>query len=188
MTDTSVELSGTTLLVGPSQVGKTRRTAAAFDAWLDRHGPDGVVVLEFAPEIERDGQLLGGRLTRFTTVPDDVWYGVLDAHAPRAAGETEAESVALARDNAQRAARILDVAPAPRAVFVNDATIPLQHESFAVDRLTRYCDRADCAVLNAFDSDELGTDDAVSRRERAALRALRAWADRTVELELGDGC
>jgi hypothetical protein len=40
-------------------------------------------------------------------------------------------------------------------------------------------------VLNAFESDELGTDDPVSRREREVLATLRAWADRVVRL--GDG-
>ena len=182
MTDLSFPLAGSTLVVGPSQAGKTRLTARALDAWVDREGSAGVVVLEFAPEVERDGQVLGGRLDRFTTVPDGAWHGVLDAHAPRSEGETATESAALARDNAARAERVLDAAPEPRAVFVNDATIPLQHESVDAERLTAYCGRAECAVLNAFESDELGTDDPVSRRERSALASLRAWADRTVDL------
>jgi hypothetical protein len=182
VTDPPVPLAGSTLVVGPSQAGKTRLTARALDAWVDREGSAGVVVLEFAPEVERDGQVLGGRLGRFTTVPDGAWHGVLDAHAPRSDGETTTESVALAQDNAARAEPIVDAAPEPRAVFVNDATIPLQHESVDAERLTMYCDGAECAVLNAFESDELGTDDPVSRRERAALAALREWADRTVEL------
>jgi hypothetical protein len=38
------------------------------------------------------------------------------------------------------------------------------------------------AVVNAFESDELGTDDAVSRQERLALDALVAGADRIVRL------
>jgi glucose/arabinose dehydrogenase len=93
-------------------------------------------------------------------------------------------ALALARENAERAARILAAAPDdPGAVFVNDATIALQHEAGDVGRLTAYCDRADCAVLNAFESDELGTDDPVSRREREALAALHDWADRSVALE-----
>jgi hypothetical protein len=139
--------------------------------------------LEFAPELERDGRLLGGRLDRFTPIPDGVWHGVLDAHAPRAEGADEADAVALAADNADGALEILDAAPDPTAVFVNDATIPLQHEAVEVDTLVGYCDRARCAVLNAFESDELGTDDPVSCQERAALSELRSWADRTVELD-----
>ena len=183
MSELPFPLSGSTLILGPSQVGKTRLTAAALDAWVADHGADGVVVLEFAPELELNGELLGGRLDRFTTVPDEAWHGVLDAHAPRAEGATDEERVALARDNAAGASEIIDAAPAPRAVFVNDATIPLQHESVQPERLTAYCDRAGCAVLNAFDSDELGTDDPVSRRERSALATLEAWADRTITLE-----
>ncbi|WP_435062801.1 hypothetical protein [Halobaculum sp. EA56] len=177
-------MSGSTLITGPSNVGKTRLTARALDAWVADNGPERVVVLEFGPEVERDGRVLGGRLTRFTSVPDGAWHGVLAAHAPRAGSDTDAGAVELAADNAARAARLFEAAPPdPAAVFVNDATIPLQHASGDPARLTAYCDRASAAVCNAFDSDELGTDDPVSRRERDALDALRDWADRVVRLE-----
>ncbi|MFC6757431.1 MULTISPECIES: hypothetical protein [Haloarcula] len=179
----SVPLSGTTLVVGPSNVGKTQLTARALDSWVEEHGPDGVVVLDFAPTVERDGEVLGGPLTQFTTVPDEAYHGVVDAHAPRSAGADGAEALALAEANAVAAFEHIDAAPAdPRAVFVNDATIALQADPDLVERLTDYCDRADCAVLNAFDSDTLGVDDPVSKNERAALARLRSWADRVVEL------
>lgn len=185
MSDLPFPLEGRTLIVGPSGAGKTRLTARALEAWIDREDPEGVVVLEFAPEFERDGRVLGGRLDRFTTVSPGAWVGVLDAHAPRAEseGEDELTAVELARDNAERAERILDAAPAPRAIFVNDVTIPLQSAVVEAERLTAYCDRAECAVVNAFESNQLGTDDPVSRRERDALATLRKWADRTVALE-----
>jgi hypothetical protein len=177
------DLDGTVLVTGPSNVGKTRLTADALSRWLDARGPDGVVVLEFAPVIERDGRLLGGCLDRFTTVPDAVWHGVLDAHAPRAEGATDAEALGLASENARNARRLLDAAPSdPHAVFVNDATIPFQSGD-PPTALTDYCDRAAFAVLNAFESDELGTDDAVSRHERDALAALREWAGDHVRLD-----
>jgi len=183
VTGVEFPLSGSTLVTGPSNVGKTRTTAAALDAWLDREGTEGVVVLDFAPELERDGTVLGGRLDRFVTVPEPVWVGRVDASAPRAESETAEQAVALARENARCAERQLDALPEnPRAVFVNDATIPFQHEPAAVSRLTGYCDGADVAVLNAFDSEELGVDDPVSRAERDALGRLRRWADRTVDL------
>jgi len=183
MSDRRVPLAGSTLLVGPSQAGKTRRTARALDAWVETNGAASVVVLEFAPEVERDGTLLGGRLDRFTTVPDDAWHGILDAHAPRTASESDAEAAALAADNADHAARLLDAAPDdPAAVFVNDATIPLQADVIAPRRLAAYCEQARCAVLNAYEGESLGTDDPVSRREREALTTLREWADRTRSL------
>ncbi|EMA21082.1 hypothetical protein [Haloarcula amylolytica] len=183
MTGVGFPLSGSTLVTGPSNAGKTRTTAAAIDTWLDSEGPEGVVVLDFAPELERDGTVLGGRLDRFITVPESVWIGRTDASAPRAESETNDQAVALARENARRAEHQMDTLPGnPRAVFVNDATIPFQHDSAAVSRLTDYCDEADVAVLNAFDSDELGVDDPVSRAERDALDRLRRWADRTVDL------
>lgn len=178
-----VPLEGSTLFTGPSNVGKTRRTARALSAWADEHGANGVVAFDFAPMIERDGKILGGRLTQFGDVPDGVWYGILAANAPRAESTTDAEAVELARDNAIHAAKLLESAPShPRAVFVNDATIPFQHDAGDLDDLLAYCGRAECAVLNAFGSEELGTDDPVSRQEQAALDRLREWADRVIEL------
>jgi PAS domain-containing protein len=181
--DARVPLSGSTLFVGPSNVGKTRRTFAALECWVAEHGTDGVVVLDFAPVVERDGTVLGGRLAQFGGIPDGVWHGILDAHAPRADAGSDDAAFELARDNAERAATLLASAPAePRAVFVNDATIPFQHSAGDLESFLAYCDRAACAVLNAFDSDELGSEDAVSRGERLALERLRAWADRVVDL------
>jgi len=179
----SVPLFGTTLVVGPSNVGKTQLTARTLDSWITEYGPDGVVVLDFAPTVERDGTVLGGPLTQFTAVPDEAYHGVVDAHAPRSEGADDAEALALAEANATAAIEHIDAAPAePRAIFVNDATIALQSEQALTERLTDYCDRADCAVLNAFESDELGVGNPVSENERAALARLRSWADRVVEL------
>lgn len=183
MVDLPFPLAGTTLVVGPSNVGKTHLTARAFTAWVAEHGTDDVVVLDFAPEIERKERLLGGHLTRFTDIPTDVFYGVVDAYAPRASGATETEALELATMNARRSRRIVEAAPAdPRAVFINDATIPFQASSVDVAMLHDYCDGAEAIVLNAFESDELGTDDAISRNELITLDALRSWANWVVEL------
>ena len=182
--DLPFPLSGTTLIVGPSNVGKTRLTARALRTWVASRGSEGVVVLDFAPEFERDGRILGGRLSRFGPLPEGVRSSVLDTRAPRAEGGTEAEAVRLAGGNADRARSVIEDLPdRPRAVFVNDATIPFQHERGDLRGFTDYCDRAEAAVLNAFESDELGTDDPVSRREREVLDTLQAWADRVVSLD-----
>lgn len=179
-----VSLAGTTLVLGASNVGKTQTTARALEAYVDTHGPHGVVVLEFAPEIERDGTLLGGRLDRFVTPPATVWTGVLEADAPRAESDETAAATELARSNARNAKRVFDAAPPnPTAVFVNDATIPFQHQRGEPERLLDYCESAECVVANAFQSDELGVDDPVSRQERRALETLRNWADRTITIE-----
>ncbi|SFR85338.1 hypothetical protein SAMN05216559_0074 [Halomicrobium zhouii] len=186
MSDLPFPLAGSTLIVGPSNTGKTRLTARALETWIEREGTEGLVVLDFAPELERDGRLLGGRLDRFTAIPDDGWVGRLEAHAPRASAGSQSDAVALAEENAERADQLLDAAPAePRAVFVNDATIPRQHDADAPHRVRDYCDRADVAVLNALESDELGADHPVSRVERATVAALREWATRTVSLSRG---
>ncbi|GAB6862152.1 hypothetical protein ACFR97_05855 [Haloplanus litoreus] len=184
--DLPFPLAGSTLIVGPSNVGKTRSTADALTAWLERDGTDGVVIFEFAPEVERDGRVLGGRLDRFVTPPADVWYGVLDAHAPRATAADDDEALSLAADNARRAAEVFDAAPPdPRAVFVNDATIPFQtpDPDADPDRLLDYCAGAEVAVLNALEADALAGSDPVSRAEREALSAFRARVDRVVRLD-----
>lgn len=183
MTDPRLTPTGSTLIVGPSGVGKTRLTARALEDWVDEHGPCDTVVFEFGPELERDGRVIGGRLDRFVSIPDDVRVGRVDANAPRSQGDTPAEVLAFARENAERANRRFDAAPPdPAAVFVNDATIAFQHGSGALERFLAYCDGADRVVVNAYEGDEFGDDDAVSRRERAVLKRLRTWADRTVEL------
>ena len=175
--------TGRVLVTGPSNVGKTRLTARALERWLTDHGPDGVVVLEFAPELERDGVVLGGRLDRVTTSPAGVWTGVLAAHAPRAESETADDARELARENAERAAEILEAMPVDsKAVFVNDATIPFQHDSGDSAKLLSRCSTASLVVMNAFESDELGVDDSVSRCEREARSALEAWADEQIRL------
>lgn len=179
-------LEGSTLIVGPSNVGKTRLTARALERWLARHGPSGVVVLDFGPDIEHGGRRLGGRLTRFTDVPEEAWYGVLAAHAPRAQAADPDGALELARDNAERATQLVEAAPDhPRLVVVNDATIPFQHELGDLHRFLAYLDRAACVVCNAFQGEELGVGDPVSRHERWTLATLRSWADRTVELDDG---
>ena len=181
---TVVSATGSTLIVGPSGAGKTRLTARALQNWIDEKGTDGVVVLEFGPAIEHGGRLVGGRLDRFVDIPDDVFHGVLDAHAPRLEGETDAETHDLAETNAENARRLFDkLPPDPVVVFGNDVTIPFQHEPAAVSRLTKYCDRATCSVVNAYEGDALDSGDRVSDRERRVLEALRDWADRVVTLE-----
>lgn len=175
--------SGTTLLTGSSNAGKTRLTALAIERWLADSGTTGVVVLDFAPEMWLDEQLLGGRLSRFTTIPADVWHGGIEAHAPRAQGDSDAEIHELATINSENAARLLDATPTdPTAVFINDATIPFQSGNLATPRLIDYCDRAETAVLNAFESDELGTAHPVSQHERDALDELKRTANQTIEL------
>jgi hypothetical protein len=170
------------LITGPSNSGKTRRTAALFEQWIETNGPDGVVVLDFAPELERDGEVLGGRITRATD-PSEAWYGAIAAHAPRAESETDQEALALARENAERAATLLDRAPSnPQVVFINDTTIPFQHPDGALDRLLAYIDNT-VVVMNAFDSNELGSEDPVSRCEQAALSRLVEWADEHERLD-----
>lgn len=176
--------TGSTLIVGPSGVGKTRLTARILSAWLENKGVEGVVVLEFGPSIETDDRVVGGRLDRFVDIPGGIAYRELDARAPRLEGTSSAETVELARTNAERAVQIFDTLPAdPTAVFVNDATIPFQHESGDIKQFTAYCDRATCAVVNAYEGEELGIEDAVSTRERAVIATLRQWADSVVNLK-----
>ncbi len=180
---TTLPTRGRILITGPSNSGKTYLTARALENWVDGQGDDSVAVLDFAPELKRDGVVLGGRLERETDLPPAAWVGVLDAHAPRSEGETLEASRELARENAQRANRLFEGMPAaPKAVFVNDATIPFQHEAGTLETLCARCESAELVVINAFESDELGTDDPISRRERRVLEQLDQWADRRIRL------
>ncbi len=185
MTDTGpgplapdVPADGVTLLTGPSNAGKTRRTATALRTYVARHGRAGVVVLEFAPTVVRDGRVLGGRLDRFE-VPRVDWVGRLMAHAPRAESDGDSAALELARANERNAARLLRAMPSTRAVFVNDATIPFQ-ASGDPSALLAACTDASPVVCNAFDGD-LG-EGSVSDGERAALSGLVDWTDRQVRL------
>lgn len=177
-----IPLSGSTLLVGPMQSGKTTQTARALERYLEANGPAGVVVLDFAPTIETDDGTIGGRLDDVVDIPAEVYHGTIEARGPRSEGETPEAAAAIARENAEAARRCLRSAPVPTAVFVNDATLALQHDRADVDRLRSYCDLASCAVINAYRGDEFGADDPITRTERAAVDRLVDWADRVVDL------
>lgn len=186
MSDPAVPLAGSTLIVGPIRSGKTRLTAATLRRWLDRHGPDDVVVLDFAPEIETEDGLIGGRLDRFIELPDGVHATAIDAYGPRTEGSTDASALELAATNATRAKAAIASAPAsPRAIFANDVTIVSQHKVDDIESLMTYCAEADCAVLNAYAGDAFEADDPITATDRAAVDRLRSWADRVIDL--GDG-
>lgn len=183
MTDPPVPLEGATLVIGPIGTGKTRLTAAALERWLEHFGPEGVVVLDCAPEIETDDGLIGGRLDRVVDVPASVHYAAIEAAGPRTEGDTSAAISELAAANAERALAALEAAPtAPVAVFGNDVTIAAQHDPTDIDALLSYCDTADCSVLNAYVGDTFDAADPISMNERVAVDRLRSWADRVVDL------
>lgn len=174
--------SGHVLVTGPSNVGKTRLTARTIAGWVEKRGSERVAILEFAPEIERDGTVLGGRLSRFIDLPEGAWIGVMDAHAPRAESQSEREAHELARENARRGMKLVESMPPSTAIFVNDATIPFQHEVGDIEALLAACEGAELVVMNAFSGTELGTDDPISRREREARARLMEWAHAHREL------
>lgn len=183
-TNRPIPLAGTTLITGPSNTGKTRLTAPALDAWISRHGPDDVVVFEFGPEVRCNGRVFGRWLTQFTEIPNGAWQGVLDAHAPRLEGASTAETIELARENMLGASQLLDNAPEnPAAVFVNDATVGFQHPSSTPEELTAYCNRAELAIVNAFEDTTPGATDQISRANSRTIQTLATWADRRVSLK-----
>lgn len=179
-----IPLSGRTLIVGGLKVGKTRLTARVLRQWLETHGSAGVVVLDFAPEVSTEAGRIGGRLQRFLTVPPAIWYGAIDARAPRSEADTPSQARELARENAKRAREMLSNAPpSPQAVFINDVTIALQSDPANLEQIQTYCAPATCVVINAYDGAELGDRSSpLTRNERTALEGLRSWVDRTIEL------
>lgn len=182
-TNRPIPLAGTTLITGPSNTGKTRLTAPALDAWISRHGPDDVVVFEFGPEVRCNGRVFGRRLTQFTEIPNGAWQGVLEAHAPRLEGASTAETIELARENMVGASRLIDDAPEnPAAVFVNDATVGFQHPSSTPEALAAYCNRAELAIVNAFQNTKPESTDRLSRANTRSIQTFATWADRRVSL------
>lgn len=186
MTELPFPLVGRTLIIGPSNVGKTKLTARALETWLKEFGSAGVVVFEFGPEYEHKGRLLGGQLSRFIQLPDTVWTGIIDAHAPRAAANSPSEAARFAKRNATRAMTVFEQAPPdPTAVFINDITIPFQHDRGELEVLIRYCRGAELVVANAYAGAELGSADRISHREQRVLEHLQDWSDRVIELDHG---
>lgn len=180
---TDVPMPGRTLITGPSGTGKTRLTAEAIRDWVRAHGPDGVVVLEFGPDIERDGRVIGGRLERFHRLSPDAWRGIVDTQAPRLVGESAEETMRLARENATVGVAIIErMPPDPVAVFVNDATIPFQHPESDPGLLLERLEDADHAVINAYDGEEFG-EGPITTQERDTLAAFREWAQTEIRLE-----
>ncbi|WP_254533572.1 hypothetical protein [Natrinema gelatinilyticum] len=70
-TDLPFPRSGSTVITGPSNVGETRLTARALDAWVESNGTEGVVLFDFGPEFEHDDRILGRHLERFTELSDE---------------------------------------------------------------------------------------------------------------------
>ncbi|HIJ12352.1 MAG TPA: hypothetical protein HA275_01300 [Halobacteriales archaeon] len=185
MNDLPFPLDGSTLITGPSNTGKTMLTSQALSNWISKNGSENIIILEFGPEYSHNGKILGRHLSRFIDFPPDIWYGYLETYAPRAEGRDLTESMELAAINVERASFLLDTLPPhPTAVFVNDATIPLQSPSTNFETLVGYCDQADCAILNAFTGNELGYGDPISQSEISSISALENWADRCVTLPL----
>lgn len=183
-TNRPIPLVGTTLITGPSNTGKTRLTAPALNEWISRHGPDDIAIFEFGPEATCNGRVFGRRLNQFTEIPDETWQGVLDARVPRLEGTSTAEMMELARENMIGASQLLDNAPeTPAAVFVNDATVGFQHPSSTPEELTAYCNRAELAIVNAFQNTMPGATDQISRANSRTIQTLASWADRSVSLK-----
>lgn len=183
MIDETVPHAGSTLIVGPMQSGKTRLTASTLERYIDTYGPSGVVVLDFAPEIQTENGIIGGRLTRFIDLPDAVHYAAIEARGPRSEGETPEAASRIASDNATAAHAAIVEAPAPHAVFVNDVTIAFQHASSDLGELLTYCDPADCVVINAYRGETFDATDPITVTERSVVDQLIDWADRVIELE-----
>ncbi|MDY6775254.1 MAG: hypothetical protein SV253_04135 [Halobacteria archaeon] len=194
-----VTVSGSVVVSGGLNAGKTRLTAETLRRYAEykyKYEYDKtVVLLDFAPEFVRDGDLVGGHVSRFVEVPETVSTYVLEANAPRLEADTEEETLELARDNYERGISLIDSAPdSPDAVFVNDATIPFQYTGSDPETLTRYCSRADDSLLNFYDteadsereSDGLPSSssqtDVVDLNERRTVEWFRDWSDTEIRL------
>ncbi|XGI84010.1 hypothetical protein ACEU6E_01805 [Halorutilales archaeon Cl-col2-1] len=186
----SVSFSGSILVSGGLNVGKTRLTAETLVRYADKYPEAETVLLDFAPELMKDGDLVGGHVSRFVDVPETVSEYVLEANAPRLESDTEDGAVELARENHDKGVGLVESAPHdPDAVFVNDATIPFQYPDSDSGTLVEYCERADDCLLNVYDPRSGGDTETVlsdsgvlNSPEAATVESLRGWAD--VEIHL----
>lgn len=181
--DHAVPLTGRVLIAGPVATGKTRLTADTLARWIDRHGANNVVVLDFGPNIETSDHVLGGRLDRFRSIPSEVWQGIVDAHAPRYAGTSQDEIAQYATQNAERCASTIAAMPtSSRAVFVNDVTIAFQADLTVLDSLLATVDDAELVVMNAYAGEDFDPTHPLSARERRGVERLQSWADQVIDL------
>lgn len=176
--------TGRLLLTGPTGSGKTRRTAELLRGWVDAKGPQDVVVLEFAPEHERaDGQVLGRRLERFTEIPDEVLYLLVETRAPRASRQTAEKAIEVAQGNAPACQRAIEEIPEPvAALFINDATMAYHVPGSDPAPLLARIRTAGVAVVNALDPEGFETEHPITKQERRVLAQIEDAVDRTQRL------
>ena len=182
----SIPSTGRTVIRGASNVGKTRLTAAALARYVHCHGTEQVVLFDFAPTIVQADRIIGGRIDRFYEIPPGVWTGKIEAWGPRIESKSKEEALALARKNAVMAGMVMDQMPNdPRAIFVNDMTIPFQHPSADLSPRLKRWEVADHVVCNAYFGRELGAGP-IADREKTLHEAITAWASTVIDLPARD--
>jgi hypothetical protein len=168
------------LVTGPSGCGKTRRTADLLAEWLQRQGPQGVVVVEFAPEHDLgDGRVLGRRLERYLEIPDEVLYLMVETKAPRAGAAGEEQAVEVAQANQEAAEEVWRRMPSgPKALFVNDATMAFHVPGSDPASLLQAIEASGVAVVNALDPQGFEADHPITLQELRVLERIGHVVDR----------
>lgn len=173
---------GHVLITGPSNTGKTLACARALLQYVQAHGPEGVAVLEFAPEhTKSDGNVVGRRLTQFMPIPEGCLHFVVPTRAPRLESSTPEQAIDIARANAEACQKILTLLPEQTAaIFVNDATMPFHVPGADPGVLLRHLRGANVAVATALDPVDLDAEHPITKQERAVLAALAKNMDKVV--------
>lgn len=172
-----------TLIIGEVNTGKTTLTQKILDAFF-QVGEGRTAVVDLAPDIgpsDLKGRTAGIGGTLKATWHGRVRYYHCPIHAPRLQGKDELEALRLAEENARLIESLFEQALGEEvdALFVNDCSLYLQ--SGEPEKLIRWIDSAETAIVNGYDGKSLGPG-ILSTRERAGMADLINHCDRLIRL------
>lgn len=175
------------LIVGDVGSGKTAQTAKLLAEATAVIGPNGVTVIDMAPERRQwKGATVGGHLTEFLRESEGIRVLLPSEklYAPRLEGSNANEVASLATRNARVIKLLLEeYSTKPTTVlFMNDVSMYLQAGS--VNILMKAIARAKTVVANSYEGTALEEDrnSGISKRERDGLAALKAAVDHVLTL------
>ncbi len=175
------------LIVGDVGSGKTAQTARLLAEAIAAIGPNGVTVIDMAPERRQwKRTTVGGHLTEFLRESEGIRVLLPSEklYAPRLEGSNANEVASLATCNARVIKLLLEEYSAkPTSVlFMNDVSIYLQAGS--VNILMKAIARAKTVVANSYEGTALEEDrnSGISKRERDGLAALKTAMNHVLTL------
>lgn len=169
-------LNRQTVIAGDVNSGKTTRTTAILELFLQAgYGPQ-IAILDLAPD---QVQGIGGKLPLPGDTP--ILHLTDTISAPRLMGKDAAHTLELAEENRCRIERLFSIfTKQPKNIlFVNDATLYLQAGSLPL--LLQTLEVASTRIINMYYGNTF-QDSAMTRRERRLSEGLLAASDEVLYL------